>query len=94
MIFKPVNRYLHVSVAPPPEAATLSGIVLPDDYKPEPERYVPATLIACADDVRFKDKLSEGAEVLIDRSMVEEIKLNNETITLILDNYIVGIVTP
>jgi len=34
----------------------------------------------------------EGKKIVIDQSMIEEITINNETISIILDNYVVGLV--
>ena len=90
-MFKPVNRYIQVEIteATPPERA--SGIVLPQDYARPKERHVVARVVSCADDVRFKGLCSAGAPVVVDQSMVEEIVINNEKITVVLDNYVIGI---
>ena len=91
-MFKPVNRYIEVTLPLPPVAQTTSGIVLPDDFKPTEERYSIAEVVSCASDVRFKDQIAYGASVIIDKSMIEEITVNNEKINVILDNYVVGII--
>jgi len=39
-MFKPVNRYIYIEVPKTKPIETLSGIVLPDDYKPKEERTV------------------------------------------------------
>ena len=67
------------------------GIVLPDDYNPKQERYVIATVVSCATDVRFCHDLDKGKRVLVDQSMIEEIDVNNGQITVVLDNYVVGL---
>ena len=36
-MFKPVNRYIYIEVPEPKSNETSSGIVLPDDYKPQEE---------------------------------------------------------
>ena len=93
-MFKPVNRYIQIKL-PEIEQQTASGIVLPDDYKPPEERYATAEVVAYASDVRFKDQLvmcgGTGTSVIIDKSMIEEITINNSKINVILDNYVVGI---
>jgi len=90
---KPVNRYLHVQLPDP--AATLEEptILLPEDFKPTEERYIVAQVINWADDVRFAEHLTKNAEVLIDKSMIEEIMVNNSQLNMIQDNYIIAIVT-
>ena len=94
-MFKPVNRYIHISL-PKPKSKPESSLVLPDDYKPPEERHVTAKVVAFASDVRFKDQLVMhggcGASVIIDKSMIEEITINNSKINVVLDNYVVGII--
>ena len=44
-----------------------------------------------AADVRFAEKLIEGDKILINQSMVEEIIISKEKFTVVLDNYVIGI---
>ena len=94
-MFKPVNRYIEIKL-PEPKPQTTSSIVLPDDFKPTEERHITAEVRAYAADVRFKDQLvmcgGRGASVIVDKSMIEEITINNRKINIILDNYVVGII--
>ena len=94
-MFKPVNRYIQINL-PKPKPQTPSGIMLPEDYKPTEERYVTVKVVAFASDVRFKDQLVMhggcGTSVIIDKSMIEEITINNSKINVVLDNYVVGII--
>ena len=94
-MFKPVNRYIHINL-PKPKPKPASSLVLPDDYKPTEERHVTAKVVAYAADVRFKDQLvmcgGEGTSVIVDKSMIEEITINNSKISVVLDNYVVGII--
>ena len=92
-MFKPVNRYLSIQLPNTPQPSTESGIMLPADFKPKEERYVMATVLEWAVDVRFKDEIETGTKIIVDKSMVEEINTKNETINIVLDNYIIGIVT-
>ena len=66
-------------------------IVLPDDYKPAEERYATVEVKEVADDVRFK--LVPSSKIVIDRSMLEEITIGHTNYSVILDNYVVGIVS-
>jgi co-chaperonin GroES (HSP10) len=91
-LFKPVNRYVSVTLPDPVQNMTESGILVPEDFVPKKERHVVAQVIQWAPDVRFEDKLTVGAHIVIDNSMVEEINIKNKTINVILDNYIIGIV--
>jgi len=90
-MFKPVNRYIQIEIKKPEQDLDDFGIVLPDDYKPKEERYVVATVVSCATDVRFHYELKEGTKILVDQSMIEEINVNNGQITVVLDNYVVGL---
>ena len=90
-MFKPVNRYIQIKL-PEIVPQTASGIVLPEDFKPAEERYGTAEVVSCAPDVRFKEQIAYGTSVIVDKSMIEEITINNNTISIVLDNYIVGII--
>ncbi len=90
--FKPVNRYIQIEVEKTTDSATDVGIVLPEDYAPKKERHVTARVVNWAADVRFVDRLGIGNKLIIDQSMIEEIQINNKKITVILDNYVVGII--
>ena len=94
-MFKPVNRYIQISL-PKPKPKPESNLVLPDDYKPTEERHITAEVVAYASDIRFKDQLvmcgGKGASVIVDKSMIEEITINNSKINVVLDNYVVGII--
>ncbi len=92
MNFRPVNRYLHIKLTEPTTPERESGIVLPQDYAPPTERHTVATVLSCADDVRFKETCHPGASAIVDQSMIEEILVNNKKITVILDNYVIGII--
>ena len=88
-MFVPVNRYVLIDV-PQAEPSENSSIVLPDDYKPQEERFIEVGAIKAALDVRFD---IEGAKALIvDRSMIEEISVGGTIYNVILDNYIVGMI--
>jgi hypothetical protein len=65
--------------------------VLPDDFKPTEEQYAIVKIKGWAEDVKFRNKLWVDHEIIVDRSMVEEVKLDNETIQVVLENYVVGI---
>ena len=89
-MFKPVNRYILIDVPPEREKNSQSLIVLPDDYEPEKERYTTASVVNSADDVRFD--LKQASKIVVDRSMVERIKIGVTNYDVILDNYVIGIV--
>tara|TARA_R100000664_G_C2646874_1_gene69280 strand:+ start:152 stop:427 length:276 start_codon:yes stop_codon:yes gene_type:complete len=88
-VLKPVNRYVWISLGETEENMTESGIVLPDDFKPMQEKFCTAKVIESAEDTRFS--LQPGAMVIIDKSMIEEVNVENQLFNVVQDNYIVGI---
>lgn len=89
----PLNRYIVIEIIEPISPEIVSGIVLPADFKPTEERYIGAKVIGWAEDVRFATQLESGNKILIDRSMAEKITVEGETIHIILDNYVIGILS-
>ena len=87
-IFKPVNRYILIDLERREENKE-QLIVLPESYKKPEEKHTIAHSLSWADDVRFD--LNYMDELIIDRKMVEEITVGQETFHVILDNYILGI---
>ena len=90
-MFRPVNRYIHVEINKPDQDLDDYGIVLPEDYNPKEEKHITAGVISWSAEVRFAHLLKPGLRIVVDQSMVEEIAINNETISIILDNYVVGL---
>jgi hypothetical protein len=88
-MFNPVNRYILIEL-PVEKEETGSLIVLPEDYKPEEERYLEVTTIQAAEDVRFN--LPHLTKLIVDRSMIEEIKVGGSIYNVVLDNYVVGMI--
>lgn len=90
-MFKPVNRYVQIQTNSEEPQETSSGILLPSDYKPTDERFVKARVLSWADDVRFDESLQEDQNVIVDKTMIEEITFDGRTIEVVLDNYILGL---
>ena len=88
-MFAPVNRHVLIEM-PQAQEGTHSLIVLPDDYKPEEDRYVCVTALRSAPDIKIE--IQAPAKLVVDRSMIEEIKIGPTTYSVILENYIVGII--
>jgi len=87
-MFKPVNRYI-VFEKTPTTIENDSLIVLPDDYKPAEEKFIEVNSISSAEDVRFV--IQHPSKLVIDASMIEEIRVGTTNYSVILDNYVVGI---
>jgi co-chaperonin GroES (HSP10) len=92
---KPVNRHLLI-VPHVQKNETNTGVLLPEDYKPEENRYIEASVVDVAEDCdkQFRHlKLGnvDNNKIVIDRTMVEEVKLKDKTHFMILENYVVGV---
>ena len=87
-MFKPVNRYIAINLGHEKEEEKL--VILPEDYKPQQERYVVANVLNSAEDVRFK--IPRDSTIVVDASMIEEIKIGGTNYNVILDNYVLGII--
>lgn len=95
LALKPVNR--HLAIVPHfKQEETESGVLLPEDFKKEESRFIKATVIDvatdCKEDFKSLRYASVGTkEVVIDKSMIEEIEVGEKTHYMILENYVVGI---
>lgn len=94
-ILKPVNRHLLV-VPHVQKNETSSGVLLPEDFKPEENRYIEASVIDIADDcdkqfrhLRYTN--IDNNKIVIDRTMIEEVNIKDKTHFMILENYVVGV---
>lgn len=87
-MFNPVNRYILIELPKKP-TETNTMVLLPEDYKPEEQRYSEVKVLKAADDVRFE--LCQNNKIIIDRSMVEQISIGSTNYDVILDNYVIGI---
>ena len=94
-LLKPVNRHLLI-VPHVKKDETNSGVLLPEDFRPEEDNYIEATVIDIAQDCNKQFKhLSYGNvddnKIVVDRTMIQEIRLKDSTHHLILENYVVGV---
>tara|TARA_R110000737_G_scaffold20972_2_gene39361 strand:- start:104 stop:382 length:279 start_codon:yes stop_codon:yes gene_type:complete len=90
-VFKPVNRYIQISLGSPEENPDPGVVLLPDDYQPKKGQFQTAKVLNWAEDVRFANVLQTGSKIILDASMIEEINVENEKISVILDNYVIGL---
>ena len=93
---KPVNRHLLI-VPHVAKNETTSGVLLPDYYSPETQRYIEATVIDIADDCnkQFKSlkytNFDTNSMIIVDQAMIEEVVVSDKAHYLVLENYVVGI---
>jgi len=91
-MFEPLNRYIQIDLGQPSPHETAGGVLLPQDFKPTEDRHVVASVVAWSTEVRFAEQLSQGVQVLVDKSMVEQLVINGEDTSLVLDNYVLGLI--
>jgi co-chaperonin GroES (HSP10) len=72
-----------------------TGILLPEDYKPQEEQHIIATVVDvapdCAPSFTSIRNSRERREVIVERSMIETIDYKDKKFHLILENYVVGV---
>ena len=93
----PVNRHL-VVVPHNKKKETKSGVLLPDDYITEDSRYITATIIDVAKDCsehfrKLKYDYPNESVVCVEKSMIQEVDTESSRHFIILENYVVGIVS-
>ena len=90
MKFEPTNR--HIQIIPIEENKEESdiAIVLPSDYKEPLSPYLICEVVACAKDSKFRLTGDNKTKIIVERRMLHKIDVNDETIYLILDNYVFG----
>ena len=93
----PVNRHI-VIVPHRKQNETESGVLLPEDFVRDEneDRYITATVVSVAKDCsqafqRLNSRVGEEKQIVVDRSMIEDIVLGDKTYHTILENYVVGI---
>lgn len=92
---RPSNR--HFLIVPHSQKnETSAGVLLPDGYKPEEDRYIEASVVDIAADCdqqfrHLKYNKTDVHKIVVDRTMIEEIKLKDRTHYMILENYVVGV---
>ena len=94
---KPVNR--HIVVVPHiKKNETQSGVLLPENFvrDDDEDRYITATVVSVAKDCapafqNLNSRTVEDKLIVVDKSMIEDIALNDKTYHVILENYVIGI---
>jgi co-chaperonin GroES (HSP10) len=95
MAFTPRNRHILIDLTksepePSPEGS-FTGVLLPEDYKPIKKEYVTARVRDVAPDCSVG--VSKGDRVVINNTMVQELTLDTGKVNIILENYVLGVLT-
>jgi hypothetical protein len=87
MYLEPKNR--HLLVLPlNREEEEKNLIILPDDYKQPKDPYITCDILGVAGDCSID--VSIGDLIVVESSMIHEIKAMGETNYLVLENYVYG----
>tara|TARA_R110000765_G_scaffold64636_1_gene125597 strand:- start:85 stop:363 length:279 start_codon:yes stop_codon:yes gene_type:complete len=91
MGFTPKNRYLLIKLQEnqTEEAGT---VLLPDDYKPKKSGYAVAEVLRTSYDTKHVPCVKAKDIVIINRSMVEEVEVGDSTHSIVLENYVLGVI--
>jgi len=92
MKIKPYNRYLLIDPCDTTEDDVENAILVPEDYKPK-DFHTLATIVDIAEDC--KDSLTSrvGSKLICTTNMVEEVKVGGKVYYLLLENYILCLVS-
>ncbi len=90
MFLRPCNRYLVVETIEEDQLEENPRILLPQDYK-EANPFGVGRIISRAPDCTLE--ASEGEIVAFSGNMLEEVSINGENFSLLLENYVLGILS-
>ena len=88
MQFKPFNKHLLIKPREQEEIKKERLFVVPDEYQPPKSPYVIADVIGMSDDCTIS--LNLGDTIVVERTTVQEIKADSETIYVVKENYVYG----
>lgn len=93
----PVNRHLTIIPHKKKKDTQESVVLLPEDYTEVESQYVAATVVDVASDCnadikQLKFDRAKSNEVVIDRSMIQEVEIHGKVHYLVLENYVMGII--
>lgn len=90
---KPVNRY--ITIVPHFKETKESGVILPDDYKTEESGFLKATVIDvasdCKEDLKKIKYDNNVTDIVVQKSMIEEVEVGDRRHFFVLENYVMGI---
>ncbi len=86
MSFVPCNRHLLLKVMKDPEQK--STVLVPDEYKPQMAAHSGYKVVSVAADCSID--VSPEDVVIVDNSMVKQIKFDHNVYNVVLENYVLG----
>jgi len=88
MKFKPFNRHLLIKPQEKEQNKEDPLFVMPEEYQPPKSPYVIADVIGMSDDCTID--LAPGDTIVVERTTVQEIKADSQTIYVVKENYVYG----
>lgn len=88
MNFKPFNKHILIKPIEQEEDKQSPLFVMPDEYKPPKSPYMICEVLAMAEDCSIL--LHLGDMIVVERTTVQEIKAELDTIYLVKENYVYG----
>tara|TARA_B100000214_G_C23969376_1_gene629330 strand:- start:1586 stop:1870 length:285 start_codon:yes stop_codon:yes gene_type:complete len=93
-MLEPLNRYIHIkTIEKKVQKPDSNQILLPENYIPKDNKYAEAEVVAWSEEVRFANQLRKGQTIIVDKTMIETVEVNDHRAELVLDNYILGLIT-
>lgn len=92
LVFTPVNRHLQVTLQTP-EQQTPSGVLLPEDFATENEKYEKVKILAASSDCKEVFRSSVGSHAFVEKSMIQNLIVARNKVSLVLENYIIGVIS-
>lgn len=93
MSFKPLNRHILIFPVEKKEPDKPGTILVPDDYVKVKSPYEIYKIVNVAIDCEKVCRDNIGRQVVVNNSMVEEIKVHERTYYLLLENYVYGVLS-
>lgn len=90
---RPLNRYL--TIVPHIKEKEETGVLLPDNFKSDEPGFIKATVIDVAPDCKEELKKvkynNSVMEIVVQRSMIEEVEVSGRKHHFVLENYVMGV---
>tara|TARA_R100001244_G_scaffold126607_1_gene96996 strand:- start:23 stop:358 length:336 start_codon:yes stop_codon:yes gene_type:complete len=91
MNLDPRNRHLLVEFLPEEEKEEEKpAVLLPDSYSPVKDQYIAVKVIETAPDCLIN--CNSGQTIVVERSMLNEVKFEDNIFHLVLENYVLGVI--
>lgn len=90
MNFIPAHRHILIQKREEIEREEESLVLVPDDYKPKLEDYTRVKILKISESCVIP--ASPGDELVVRGAFIEELSLDGETLYLVLENHVMGVI--